>query len=172
VIESAGLAKDAARIKSHHNVGSSPPRWTSNWSSRSNACSRMSVPLTRARLAGALVNRQPPGSGLRCASSDPSRPGDPHPRAADAIVARKSKCRRATSSGSIRQLRRWTVGGWATAHLREPDRRADGATDGMTAHWVACRTTCWRISGRIVNEAPGVNRVVYDITNKPPATIE
>ena len=47
------------------------------------------------------------------------------------------------------------------------------STDGMTANWYpATAKVLTRISTRIVNEVPGVNRVVYDITNKPPGTIE
>jgi GMP synthase (glutamine-hydrolysing) len=47
------------------------------------------------------------------------------------------------------------------------------STDGMTANWYPASTkVLTRISTRIVNEIPGVNRVVYDITNKPPGTIE
>ena len=44
----------------------------------------------------------------------------------------------------------------------------------MTADWArAARTRCWpHVSSRIINEVKGVNRVVYDISSKPPATIE
>jgi GMP synthase (glutamine-hydrolysing) len=45
--------------------------------------------------------------------------------------------------------------------------------DGMTADWVALDPELQRkISNRITNEVRGVNRVVYDISSKPPATIE
>jgi GMP synthase (glutamine-hydrolysing) len=45
--------------------------------------------------------------------------------------------------------------------------------DGMTANWVALAPELLaRISNRIINEVRGVNRVVYDISSKPPATIE
>lgn len=47
------------------------------------------------------------------------------------------------------------------------------SVDGMTADWFPARETLLaRISNRIVNEVDGVNRVVYDITTKPPGTIE
>ena len=51
--------------------------------------------------------------------------------------------------------------------------RAVTSTDGMTANWYKLKTEVLEYcSNKIVNEVKGINRVVYDITSKPPGTIE
>ena len=51
--------------------------------------------------------------------------------------------------------------------------RAVKSSDGMTADWYAFpHAVLGRISSRIINEVRGINRVVYDVSSKPPSTIE
>jgi GMP synthase (glutamine-hydrolysing) len=99
-------------------------------------------------------------------------------RGADAIVREEVKAR-----GIERELWQWfavllpiqTVGVMGDGRTYENvcALRAVTSTDAMTAEWAHLPYDLLsKISRRIVNEVRGINRVVYDISSKPPATIE
>ena len=184
VIESAGQGKkDAARIKSHHNVGGLPEQMDF----------QLVEPLKRlfkdeVRAIGRelglpehWVNRQPfPGPGLAVRIIGPVTPEAVRTlQAADAIVRGEVERDPATARSLWQYFAVLTpvqtvgVMGDGRTYANVVAIRAVTSTDGMTAGWAALPYDMLaRISARIVNEVPGVNRVVYDITSKPPSTIE
>ncbi len=100
-------------------------------------------------------------------------------RAADAIVDRRDPRRRASTTRSGRPsrvllpVRSVGVMGDERTYEEACAVRAVHSVDGMTADWAKLPyDVLARISNRIINEVRGINRVVLDITSKPPATIE
>jgi GMP synthase (glutamine-hydrolysing) len=99
-------------------------------------------------------------------------------RAADAIV--QEEVRRAGVAASLWQafavlltLRSVGVMGDGRTYQHPVVLRAVTSEDAMTADWARLpHDVLERISSRIVREVPGINRVVYDVSSKPPATIE
>jgi GMP synthase (glutamine-hydrolysing) len=183
VIESTTAeTKTAQKIKTHHNVGGLPPDMRF----------RLIEPLrylfkdevrkvgTELGLPEAMVQRQPfpgPGLAIRIIGEVTAERLDTL-READWIVIDEIK-----AAGLYRSL-------WQSFAILTPVRSVgvmgDGRTyanvvavravtsdDGMTADWARLPyEVLAKISSRIVNEVPGVNRVVYDVSSKPPATIE
>ena len=182
VIESVSLRGPSAVIKSHHNVGGLPERMKL----------KLIEPLRElfkdeVRAAGEamgmphdMVWRQPfpgPGLAIRCLGEvNESRLAVL--RAADAIVS--SEIRAAGLYESIWQsfcvllpVRSVGVMGDERTYEEVCAVRAVVSVDGMTADWAKIPyDVLGRISTRIINEVRGINRVVYDISSKPPATIE
>ncbi|HVP15438.1 MAG TPA: glutamine-hydrolyzing GMP synthase [Terriglobales bacterium] len=169
-------------IKSHHNVGGLPEqmklelieplRWLFKDEVRE---------LGRALgLPDHLVDRHPfPGPGLAVRVLGPVTERDLDlVRRADAIFI--EELRRARWYGRTWQamavlLPVSTVGvkGDERSYEKVIALRAVNSQDGMTADWTRLPASLLaRVSARIVNEVHGVNRVVYDCTSKPPATIE
>jgi GMP synthase (glutamine-hydrolysing) len=127
-----------------------------------------------------LINRQPfPGPGLAVRILGPvTREALALLRSADAIVLEEIK--RASLYDKIWQsfavlLPVKTVGVMGDERTYENviALRAVNSVDGMTADWARLpHDLLARISNRIINDVKGINRVVYDISSKPPSTIE
>ena len=181
VIES-GLGS-AAVIKSHHNVGGLPAHVRFR---------EIIEPLRmlfkdevrqlgrELGLPEELVSRQPfPGPGLAVRVIGEITPEKLRMlRDADAIFRQEAAA--AGLAGSMSQyfavltnLRSVGVMGDGRSYEYAVALRAVSTEDFMTADWVRLPYELLdRVSGRIVNEVKGVNRVLYDITSKPPATVE
>jgi GMP synthase (glutamine-hydrolysing) len=180
VIESG--TKDAAKIKSHHNVGGLPDDMDFELVEPLRDLFKDEVRAVGAELGlpEEIVWRQPfPGPGLAVRIiGDVTVERLDILRRADAIVT--EEIRRA---GLYREI--WQAFGVLPA-IRSVGVQGDGRTyayplilravtseDAMTADWARLPyEVLERISNRVINEVEGINRVAYDISSKPPATIE
>jgi GMP synthase (glutamine-hydrolysing) len=181
VIESAGV-KGAAKIKSHHNVGGLPERMNLKLLEPLRELFKDEV-RRLGKLLGipdTILGRHPfPGPGLAIRILGPVTREDLNLlRKADRIF--------------IEELKKWglydkvwqafavllpvkTVGvmGDVRTYERVVALRAVDSSDGMTADWSRLPYDFLdHVMRRIINEVRGINRVVYDITSKPPGTIE
>jgi len=180
VIESG--TRDAARIKTHHNVGGLPEKMNFElleplrdlFKDEARAVAEeLDVPPE-------ITWRHPfPGPGLAIRIIGEVTEERLHIlREADAIVVEEIK-----KAGLYRDiwqvfavlppLRSVGVMGDHRTYAHPIVLRAVTSEDGMTADWARIPyEVLERIANRVVNEVPGVNRLVYDVTSKPPGTIE
>jgi GMP synthase (glutamine-hydrolysing) len=182
VIESVSVRGPSAVIKSHHNVGGLPERMKL----------KLIEPLRELfkdevrRVGDALgmprdvLQRHPfpgPGLAVRCLGELTQTRLDVL-RKADRIV--DEEIRAANLYDSVWQafavllpVRSVGVMGDDRTYEETCVIRAVSSTDGMTADWARLpHDVLARMSARITNEVRGINRVAYDISSKPPATIE
>jgi len=182
VIESVSFKGPSATIKTHHNVGGLPEKMNMELVEPLRELFKDEVRDVGRELGmpEAIVGRHPfpgPGLGIRVIG-DVTEERLHVLREADAIV--REEIRAAGLYDSIWQLFAVllpikTVGVMGDERTYENviAVRAVHSLDGMTADWVHLPYDVLnRISTRIINEVRGVNRVVYDISSKPPATIE
>ena len=182
VVESGG-GEGTANIKSHHNVGGLPEDMTFELVEPLRTLFKDEVRAVGRELGlpDYLVNRQPfpgPGLGIRIIG-EVTRERLDILRAAD-LIAREEL----TAAGLDQEI--WQCPVVLLADVRSVGVQGDGRTyghpivlrpvsseDAMTADWTRLPyDVLARISTRITNSVPEVNRVVLDVTSKPPATIE
>jgi GMP synthase (glutamine-hydrolysing) len=183
VIESKTPASKAGhKIKSHHNVGGLPEQMGLSLIEPLRALFKDEV-RTLGRALGlpeAIVNRQPfPGPGLAVRIiGDVTSDRLEIVRGADAIVREEIDAapldpRPWQYFAVLTPVKSVGVMGDGRTYANLVAVRAITSEDGMTADWARLpHQLLERISSRIVNEVRGVNRVAYDITTKPPATVE
>ena len=183
VIESATESKSATTIKSHHNVGGLPAELGFELVEPLRDCFKDEVRRigTALGLPDSIVWRQPfpgPGLAIRCLGALSWQRLETL-RAADAIftgeLANADLLRRGTAQSFAVLLPVKSVGvmGDKRSYEEVLVLRAVTTDDFMTADWARLPYELLaRVSARIVNEVPGINRVAYDITSKPPGTIE
>ncbi len=182
VIESAGVLGPASTIKSHHNVGGLPERMGLELIEPLRELFKDEVRELGRVLAipESIIGRHPfPGPGLAIRIMGPVTPESlAIVRQADHIFIEELRTRRLYDEvwqALCVLLPVQTVGvmGDERTYERIIALRAVTSVDGMTADWARLPAEALsRIAGRIVNEVRGVNRVVYDLSSKPPATIE
>jgi len=182
VIESVSVLGPSATIKSHHNVGGLPTNMKFQLIEPLRELFKDEVRNVGKELGlpPEMIQRQPfPGPGLAIrVLGEVSDERLKILRDADAIVLDEVR-----TAGFYEKL--WqsfavllpikTVGvvGDERSYENVIALRAVDSQDGMTADWVPLPyELLGKISNRILNEVRGVNRVVYDISSKPPATIE
>jgi GMP synthase (glutamine-hydrolysing) len=182
VIESVSVRGPSATIKSHHNVGGLPARMRFTLVEPLRELFKDEVRRVGADLGidKEFLVRQPfPGPGLAVRLLGPlSRPKLALLQRADAIVA--DEVRRAgwyerlwQSFAVLLPVQSVGVMGDERTYEFTVAIRAVESLDGMTADWARLPHDLLAvISSRIVNEVKGINRVVYDISSKPPSTIE
>ena len=183
VIESVPIVGQAASlIKSHHNVGGLPERMRMTLVEPLRELFKDEVRVVGRQLGldPEFVDRQPfPGPGLAVRILGEVTPDRLSLlRRADAVVADEVKkdgwyTRLWQSFAVLLPVQSVGVMGDERTYEYTAAIRAVESKDGMTADWARLpHDLLARISSRIVNEVRGVNRVVYDISSKPPATIE
>lgn len=182
VIESVSSKGPSAVIKSHHNVGGLPETMRLKLIEPLRELFKDEVRKVAAELGlpESIIWRHPfPGPGLAIRVI-----GEVTPerldilRKADAVVQQELRATdwyRKVWQGFAVLLPLKTVGVMGDGRTYEHviALRVVDSVDAMTANWTRLPSDVLeRISGRIINEVKGVNRVVYDISSKPPSTIE
>lgn len=187
VVESSAPDRSkAARIKTHHNVGGLPPDIQFNLVEPLRYLFKDEVRAVGEALGlpRELVWRQPfpgPGLAVRCLGEITFERLE-RLRAADAIFSEELEAAdllfsdqggSAQAFAVLLPVRSVGVMGDQRTYDETIALRAVSTEDFMTADWMRLPYDLLaRVSNRIVNEVQGINRVVYDITSKPPSTIE
>jgi len=183
VIESGGDGRAAETIKSHHNVGGLPEDLGLELVEPLRMLFKDEVRAVAAELglSSRVVWRQPfpgPGLGIRIVGGEVNAERLEILRDADAILQEEIR-----AAGLYRELwqsfcvlpvvRSVGVQGDGRTYAYPIVIRAVTSQDAMTADWARLPYDLLeRVSNRIINEVPHVNRVALDISSKPPATIE
>jgi GMP synthase (glutamine-hydrolysing) len=182
VIESVSFKGPSATIKSHHNVGGLPERMRLELIEPLRELFKDEVRELGRELGleAGIVDREPfPGPGLAVRIvGEVTRERLELLRRADAVVMEEfARSHRGAplwqAFAVLLPLKTVGVMGDGRSYESVIAIRAVESSDGMTADWARLEPAFLaQLSSRITNEIRGVNRVVYDITSKPPATIE